>query len=91
SAMNDASRRGIRIVPVAASGSNREVEFLFRAMGTMTSTPYVYLTDESGIGAPHLEADTDRVAVERFNDLLTRMVVSDLRGQGMHEPVPPGV
>ncbi len=91
SAMNDASRRGIRILPVGASGSNREVEFLFRAMGTMTSTPYVYLTDESGIGAPHMEADTDRVAVERFNDLLTRLVVSDLRGQGMHEPVPPGV
>ena len=87
-AMNDASRRGIRLLPVAASGSDRNVEFLFRAMGSMTTTPYVYLTDESGIGAPHMEADTDRVAVERFNDLLTRLVISDLRGEGMHEPVP---
>ena len=33
-----------------------------------------------------MEADTDRVGVERFNDLLTRLVISDLRGQGMHEP-----
>lgn len=85
-AMAEASRRGIRILPVAASGADRMVEYLFRAMGAFTSTPYVYLTDDSGVGAPHMEADTDRVAVERFNDLLTRMITSDLRGQGMHEP-----
>lgn len=85
-AMLEASRRGIRLLPVAASGSNAEVEFLFRAMGTMTASPYVYLTDDSGIGNPHREADTDRVAVEYFNDLLTRVLVSDLQGQGMHEP-----
>ncbi len=85
-AMIEASRRGIRIVPVAASGADREVEFLFRAMGSFTASPYVYLTDDSGVGNPHREADTDRVAVEYFNDLLTRLLVSDLRGGGMHEP-----
>jgi hypothetical protein len=90
SAMLDASRRGIRILPVAASGADRTVEYLFRAMGAMTSTPYVYLTDDSGVGASHMEADTDRVAVERFNDLLVRLVLSDLHGQGMHEPGPLG-
>lgn len=85
-AMRAASHRGIRILPVAASGANRTVEYLFRAMGAVTSTPYVYLTDDSGIGAPHMEADTDRVGVERFNELLTRLLIADLRGQGMHEP-----
>ncbi|MBW2731702.1 MAG: VWA domain-containing protein [Deltaproteobacteria bacterium] len=85
-ALLEASQRGIRILPVAASGANRTVEYLFRAMGVATSTPYVYLTDDSGVGNAHMEADTDRVGVERFNDLLTRLVVSDLRGQGMHEP-----
>lgn len=85
-AMRDASARGIRILPVAASGADREVEFLFRAMGTYTSTPYVYLTDDSGIGNRHMEADTDRVAVEYFHDALTRLLVSDLEGRGMHEP-----
>jgi len=85
-AITDAARRGIRLLPVGASGANRTVEYLFRAMGAATSTPYVYLTDDSGVGGAHMEADTDRVAVERFNDLLTRLVVSDLRGQGMHEP-----
>lgn len=86
-AMQHASRSGIRIVPVAASGADREVEFLFRAMATVTGAPYVYLTDESGVGNRHMEADTDRVAVEYFNDLLTRLVISDLNGQGMHELV----
>lgn len=85
-AMRETSRLGIRLLPVAASGADREVEFLFRAMGTYTSAPYVYLTDDSGIGNPHLEADTDRVAVEYFHDALTRLLVDDLRGRGMHEP-----
>ncbi|MBW2463267.1 MAG: VWA domain-containing protein [Deltaproteobacteria bacterium] len=85
-AMAEASARGIRILPVAASGADRKVEYLFRAMGSVTGAPYVYLTDDSGVGNAHQEADTDRVAVEYFADLLTRLVVSDLRGEGMHEP-----
>ena len=84
-AMFDAAARGIRVLPVAASGADRSVEYLFRAMGAATGAPYVYLTDESGVGAPHMEAATDRVAVERFNGLLTRLIVSDLNGRGMHE------
>lgn len=86
-AMVDASTRGIRILPVAASGADRIVEFLFRAMGAFTSTPYVYLTNDSGVGGHHMEADTDRVAVEMFSDLLTRMLIADLQGVGMHEAI----
>lgn len=85
-AMADASRRGIRFLPVAASGSDRVVEYLFRALGAYTSTPYVYLTDDSGVGGSHMEADTDRIAIEMFSDLLTRLLIADLRGEGMHEP-----
>jgi hypothetical protein len=88
-AMVEAGARGIRILPVAASGADRVVEYLFRAMGAFTSTPYVYLTDDSGVGGHHLEADTDRIAVEMFGDLLVRMLVSDLQGHGMHEPIAP--
>lgn len=84
-AMRSALERGIRILPVAASGADRSVEFLFRAYGAATSTPYVYLTDDSGVGGTHMEADTDRVAVEFFHDVLTRLLISDVRGEGMHE------
>lgn len=86
-AMADAGSRGIRILPVAASGSDRVVEFLFRALGAFTSTPYVYLTDDSGIGGSHMDADTDRIAVEMFSDVLTRLLISDLQGLGMHEAI----
>lgn len=85
-ALFDAARGGVRVLPVAASGADRTVEYIFRAMGASTSTPYVYLTDHSGIGNPHMDADTDRVAVEAFARLLERLVISDLRGEGMHEP-----
>jgi hypothetical protein len=86
--MLDASRRGIRILPVAASGADRVVEFLFRGMGVVTSTPYVYLTDDSGIGGSHMEADTESVSLEMFSDCLTRLLVSDLQGLGMHDAAP---
>jgi hypothetical protein len=62
------------------------VETLLRALGTCTGAPYVFLTDDSGIGAPHLEADTDRMRVEHFAHLLTRLLLADLAGLGMHEP-----
>lgn len=85
-AMRDARAAGVRLLPVAASGADRTVEYLFRAFGAYTSTPYVYLTDDSGIGNDHLEADAAPTDVERFNDLLVRMVVSDLHQHGMHAP-----
>ncbi len=85
-AMRYAAEHGIRLLPVAASGADRTVEYLFRAMGATTGAPYVFITDDSGVGGSHLEADTDMVAVEMLNELLTRLVVSDLRGGGMHEP-----
>lgn len=85
-ALVEAGRRGIRILPVAASGADRTVEVMLRAMGAYTGAPYVYLTDDSGVGESHLEADTDRVRVEHFALLLTRLLLADLTGIGMHEP-----
>lgn len=85
-AMAEASARGIRVLPVAASGADRMTEYVMRAIGAFTSTPYVYITDDSGIGGPHMDADTDRVAVETLNRLLVRLLIADLNGEGMHEP-----
>ncbi len=45
------------------------------------------LTEDCGTGGHHMEADTDRVAIEVFSDALTRLLISDLQGQGMHEPI----
>jgi hypothetical protein len=83
-AVRDASRRGIRLLPVAASGANAVVEVLFRALGAATSTPALFLTDDSGLGASHHAPDAAPSRVELFADVLVRLALEDLRGRGMH-------
>jgi hypothetical protein len=50
-----AADKGIRIVPVASSGVDKETEFLLRSLSIATNGAYVFLTDHSGIGNSHIE------------------------------------
>lgn len=68
-----AAAKGIRIIPVAGSGIDKSTEYLMRAFALATNGTYVFLTDHSGIGNPHLEPTTDTYEVEKFNDLLVRL------------------
>lgn len=72
-AMAEASRRGISIFPVAASGIDRPTEYLMRAMAVATGGKYIFLTDDSGVGNPHLTPEVD-YDVERLNDLMVREI-----------------
>lgn len=74
SAITDAARRGIRVIPVTASGINQETEFLMRYVALATSATYVFITNHSGIGAPHLEPTVGEYEVEYLNDLMVRLV-----------------
>ncbi len=69
-----AAAKGIRIVPVVASGINKSAEYLFRSMALATNGTYVFLTDDSGIGGTHIKPTTDEFSVEKLNDLLARLV-----------------
>lgn len=69
-----AARQGIRIVPVASSGVDKETEFLLRFLGISTGGNYVFLTDDSGIGNDHIEPTIGQYEVELLNDLLVRMI-----------------
>jgi hypothetical protein len=69
-----AARLGIRIVPLAASGIQKDTEFLMKFFGLATNGTYVFLTDHSGIGGKHLEPTTDEYKVEPLNDLLVRII-----------------
>lgn len=69
-----AQERGIRIIPVVASGANKNVEFLMRFFSVSTNGTYVFLTDDSGIGNPHIEATTNDFKVEKLNDLIVRLI-----------------
>lgn len=72
-AVADAARRGISIFPLAASGTDRPTEYLMRAMAVATGGHYLFLTDDSGVGNPHLTPDQP-YGVERLNDLIVREI-----------------
>jgi len=72
--IREAAKRGIRIVPLSASGIQKDTEFLMKFFGLATNGSYVFLTDHSGIGGKHLEPTTDEYKVEQLNDLLVRLI-----------------
>jgi hypothetical protein len=69
-----AAERGIRIVPVTASGIDKSTEYLMRAMALATNGTYVFLTDDSGIGNSHIKPTTDEYQVEFLNDVFIRLI-----------------
>ncbi len=71
-----AAAKGIRIVPLVASGINKGTEYLMRSIALATNGTYAFLTDDSGIGGSHLKPSTDSYEVETLNDLLVRVIKS---------------
>jgi len=69
-----AAAKGIRIVPVAASGMDKGTEYLLRSLALATNGTYTFLTDHSGVGNPHLAPSTDAYQVESLNSLLVRIL-----------------
>jgi CarboxypepD_reg-like domain/Secretion system C-terminal sorting domain/von Willebrand factor type A domain len=65
---------GIRIVPIACSGTDKSTEFLLRSMALATNGTYTFLTDHSGVGNKHIEPTTDKYEVELLNNLLQRVI-----------------
>lgn len=72
--IREAARRGIRIVPIACSGIQKDTEFLMKFFGLATNGSYLFLTDHSGIGGKHLTPTADVYKVELLNDLLVRII-----------------
>lgn len=69
-----AAAKGIKIIPVTASGIDRETEFLMRYFALATNSTYVFITDHSGIGNAHLTPTVGEYEVEFLNDLMVRLV-----------------
>ena len=68
------AQRGIRIIPVAASGVDKNTEFFLRFMAMATDATYVFITNHSGIGGEHIEATVGEYQVELLNDLMVRLI-----------------
>lgn len=71
----NAAAQGIRIVPVVCSGIEEGAELLMRCIALVTNGTSFFLTDDSGIGDPHLKPTTDSLKVEHLNDMLVRTIV----------------
>jgi len=69
-----AAAMGIRIIPVACSGTDKSTEFLLRSMALATNGTYTFLTNHSGVGNTHIEPTTDKYEMELLNGLLQRVI-----------------
>ncbi|TSJ44867.1 T9SS type A sorting domain-containing protein [Fluviicola chungangensis] len=74
--MLQAAEKGIRIVPIGASGIDKSTEYLMRALALGTNGTYTFLTDHSGIGNSHIKPSTDSYEVETLNAILVRILKS---------------
>lgn len=78
-AVRTAARKGIQIIPITASGIDKSTEFLMRFMAMSTNGTYVFLTDDSGVGDPHLVPTVGPYQVEYLNDLMVRLINAQLQ------------
>ena len=69
-----AAAMGVKVIPVTASGINKNTEFLMRFLSMATNGTYVFITDHSGIGNAHLEPTVGDYEVEYLNELLARLI-----------------
>ena len=69
-----AAEKGIKLIPIVASGIDKPTEFLMRFMAIYTNGTYVFLTDDSGIGNAHLEPSVGEYQVEKLSDLMIRLI-----------------
>ena len=69
-----AAEKGIKIIPITASGIDKSTEYLMRSFAILTNGTYVFITDDSGVGNDHLEPTIGEFEVEKLNDLMVRLV-----------------
>lgn len=70
-----AAGKGIRIIPILASGGDKETEFLMRDIALKTGGTYLFLTDHSGVSVgQHIEPTIGEYEVEKLNDLMVKTV-----------------
>ncbi len=82
-----AAEKGIKIIPITASGIDRETEYLMKQMAMMTNGTYIFLTDDSGIGESHLTHAIPDYDVEKLNELLIRLISGYATGSSCDQTI----
>lgn len=86
-AVKSAAEKGIRIIPVAASGLDTLGQYIMRSAALLTGGTYAFLTDDSGIGNSHEIPAVGEYTVEYLSDLMVRLINGFYTGT-FAEPVP---
>ncbi len=86
--MKEAAEKGIRIIPLVASGISKDAEYLMRTIALATNGTYAFLTDHSGIGNAHLAPSTDEYEVELLSELLIRVITNYTYQPDCQEEIP---
>lgn len=78
--LRNVQRQGIHLYPVASSGIDEHTELTMRSAAQLTGGRYLFLTDDSGVGAAHKQASVPCYYVTRLDDAFLRMVDVELSG-----------
>ena len=81
SAVQGLRQKGVRLFPVGASGVETTAQIVMRTASLLTMGQYLFLTDHSGVGNAHATPDVSEFAVERLDQLMIRMIASELAGK----------
>ena len=68
------AEKGIKIIPIAASGVDKNTEFMLRFFAVSTGGTYVFITNDSRIGNDHIAATVGEYQVELLNSLIIRLI-----------------
>jgi len=82
------AEKGVRLIPVICSGNDALCEIIFRIASMLTGGRYTYVTNHSGIGNNHSDANTkEETVIEYLNAMLVRLIDEFVSGVDI-EPTP---
>lgn len=84
-AVVSAASKGVRIVPVVASGANDDLECTMRKAAAVSGGKYIFLTNHSGIGLDHKDPVDVESDIYPLNDLMVDVVLEYLDAE--HQPL----
>lgn len=70
----EAASKGIRMIPIAGSGVDKNTEFLLRTLALTTGGTYTFLTNDSGVGGSHIEPTVGDYQIEKLNNMMVRLI-----------------
>lgn len=71
---NEYAKKGIKIIPIAASGIDKPTEFLMKRMAAITAGDYIYITDHSGVGNSHIKPSGVKSDVDLLKNQLEKII-----------------